>query len=136
MAPFSGTGEPDEPERRVVTAQAMYEMSLTTTQALTELKGEQALVRQSVNHVAETLVRMEVSFKEATGEVAQRVSEIKADLKEDLTNQDKRITPLEDKHDALTKKVWGLAGGATAAGALIRSEERRVGQEGEVQRLR
>lgn len=106
-------------ERRVVTAQAFYDLSMNTNQALTELKGEQALVRQSVDHVAETLSRMEATFEKTTLDAANRLAEVKADLKEDINDQDKRVTRLEDRVESMSKKVWGLAGGATVAGGLV-----------------
>ena len=119
MTPFSGQTDTDEPERRVVTAQAFYDLSMNTNQALTELKGEQALVRQSVDHVAATLSRMEAAFEKTTMDAANRLAEVKADLKEDINDQDKRVTRLEDKIENMSKKVWGLAGGATVTGGLV-----------------
>lgn len=113
--------EASEAERRVVTAQAIYEMSMATANSLLELKGEQALTKQSVDHVAATLARIEAAFKETALEAASRLSEVKLDLKEDISTQDKRITRVEDKVDGLSRKVWGLSGMATALGALIGS---------------
>jgi uncharacterized protein YoxC len=118
---MSGSSDiPDQgDERRVVTAQAFYELSMSTNQALTELKGEQALVRQSVDHVAETLSRMEATFEKANSDAAARLAEVKTDLKEDINEQDKRVTRLEDKVEGMSRKVWALAGGAVAVGSLI-----------------
>lgn len=123
---MGGEHENDRPvERRGIATEAV--IALQTS--ITELRGEQSLVRQSVEHVSQTLERIEKSFSDAATEAAKRLAEtreefktdiatLKADTEADLERERGRIDELRQDLKEVSRKVWGTAGGSAVIAIL------------------
>lgn len=123
---MAGEHESERPvERRGIATEAV--IALQTS--ITELRGEQSLVRQSVEHVSETLQRIEKSFADSATEAAKRLAEtreefkadlltLKDDTEADLERERKRIAELRQDLKEVSRKVWGMGGGSAVIAIL------------------